>query len=191
MPADDAAQPVVLDPAAVAVLTLSLVVNALLFYNAFIRFPSSCSSGLRTRKLSARRSALRAEHQSGRLKEFAVSSAVQLNSYDYANWRALINNALRSRSPRAAVTVTGSAARERHHPEGRSRLPDRIGRDDGPSQRGRGGQVGWPLLLARRGAVADLLSYERRDAGRRRLLTMTIVRIDPSPINPNASRSTR
>ena len=76
-------------------LCLSLVVNLLLFYNAFYRYP--IKQFIWTSDAQAVCEAIPLSEPNisqARLKEFAVSSAVELNSYDYANWRALINNAL-------------------------------------------------------------------------------------------------
>ncbi len=85
-------------------LVMSLAVNALLFYNAFIRFP--VKQFIWTSDAQAVCEAIPLSEPNisqARLKEFAVSSAVELNSYDYANWRPLINNALsQSFTPKGA-----------------------------------------------------------------------------------------
>ncbi len=168
-------------------LSISLVVNGLLFYNAFYRFP--IKQFIWTSDAQAVCDAIPLTEPNisqARLKEFAVSAAVELNSYDYANWRALINNALsQSFTPkgrdryRAALQESGIIQKVVLGYQTVSAVttdPANIS-EEGKS----GGRYYWivevPLQIFYRTNVETKVE--------RRLLTMTIVRIDPSPINPN------
>ncbi|KMO17748.1 hypothetical protein QR79_21295 [Methylobacterium indicum] len=168
-------------------LVMSLAVNALLFYNAFIRFP--VKQFIWTSDAQAVCEAIPLSEPNisqARLKEFAVSSAVELNSYDYANWRPLINNALsQSFTPkgrdryRAALQESGIVQKVVTGYQTVSAVttdPANI------SEEGKAaGRYYWrvevPLQIFYRTNVETRVE--------RRLLTMTIVRVDPSPINPN------
>ncbi|BCM88007.1 DotI/IcmL family type IV secretion protein [Methylobacterium indicum] len=168
-------------------LVMSLAVNALLFYNAFIRFP--VKQFIWTSDAQAVCEAIPLSEPNisqARLKEFAVSSAVELNSYDYANWRPLINNALsQSFTPkgrdryRAALQESGIIQKVVTGYQTVSAVttdPANI------SEEGKAaGRYYWrvevPLQIFYRTNVETRVE--------RRLLTMTIVRVDPSPINPN------
>ncbi len=168
-------------------LVMSLAVNALLFYNAFIRFP--VKQFIWTSDAQAVCEAIPLSEPNisqARLKEFAVSSAVELNSYDYANWRPLINNALsQSFTPkgrdryRAALQESGIVQKVVSGYQTVSAVttdPANI------SEEGKAaGRYYWrvevPLQIFYRTNVETRVE--------RRLLTMTIVRVDPSPINPN------
>ena len=168
-------------------LCLSLVVNLLLFYNAFYRFPIKQFIWTSDAQAVCEAIPLTEPNISqARLKEFAVSSAVELNSYDYANWRALINNALSQ-----AFT-----------PKGRDRYRAAL-QESGIIQKV---VLGYQTVSAVTTDPANI-AEEGKAAGRyywrvevplqifyrtnvetkveRRVLEMTIVRIDPSPINPN------
>ncbi|KMO17842.1 DotI/IcmL family type IV secretion protein, partial [Methylobacterium indicum] len=166
-------------------LVMSLAVNALLFYNAFIRFP--VKQFIWTSDAQAVCEAIPLSEPNisqARLKEFAVSSAVELNSYDYANWRPLINNALsQSFTPkgrdryRAALQESGIVQKVVTGYQTVSAVttdPANI------SEEGKAaGRYYWrvevPLQIFYRTNVETRVE--------RRLLTMTIVRVDPSPIN--------
>ncbi|MFJ7440830.1 DotI/IcmL family type IV secretion protein [Methylorubrum thiocyanatum] len=168
-------------------LCLSIVVNGLLFYNAFYRFP--IKQFIWTSDAQAVCDAIPLTEPNisqARLKEFAVSAAVQLNSYDYANWRALINNALTQHfTPkgrdryRAALQESGIIQKVVLGYQTVSAVttdPANISEEGKAS-----GRYYWvvevPLQIFYRTNVETKVE--------RRLLTMTIVRIDPSPINPN------
>ncbi|WP_066922508.1 DotI/IcmL family type IV secretion protein [Methylobacterium sp. CCH5-D2] len=168
-------------------LCLSLVVNLLLFYNAFYRFP--IKQFIWTSDAQAVCEAIPLSEPNisqARLKEFAVSAAVELNSYDYANWRALINNALsQAFTPkgrdryRAALQESGIIQKVVLGYQTVSAVttdPANIA-EEGKA----GGRYYWrvevPLQIFYRTNVETKVE--------RRVLEMTIVRIDPSPINPN------
>ncbi|KMO42100.1 hypothetical protein VQ02_04075 [Methylobacterium variabile] len=168
-------------------LCLSLVVNLLLFYNAFYRYP--IKQFIWTSDAQAVCEAIPLSEPNisqARLKEFAVSSAVELNSYDYANWRALINNALsQSFTPkgrdryRAALQESGIIQKVVLGYQTVSAVttdPANIAEEGKTS-----GRYYWrvevPLQIFYRTNVETKVE--------RRVLEMTIVRIDPSPINPN------
>ncbi|KMO39389.1 DotI/IcmL family type IV secretion protein [Methylobacterium aquaticum] len=168
-------------------LLLSLTVNALLFYNAFIRFPVKQFIWTSDAQAVCEAIPLAEPNISqARLKEFAVSSAVQLNSYDYANWRALINNALsQSFTPkgrdryRAALQESGIIQKV---VTGYQTVSAVTTDPANVAEEGKlAGRYYWrvevPLQIFYRTNVETRVE--------RRLLTMTIVRIDPSPINPN------
>ena len=76
-------------------LALSLLSNVTLIYNAFWRMP--IKAFLWTSDGAAVCEAIPLTEPSvsqARLKDLAASAAVGLNSYDYANWRKLIDNQL-------------------------------------------------------------------------------------------------
>ena len=168
-------------------LVLSLFVNLILFYNAFYRFP--IKQFIWTSDAQAVCDAIPLAEPNisqARLKEFAVSTAVQLNNYDYANWRALINNALtQSFTPRgrdqyrAALQESGILQKVVHGYQVVSAVTTEPANIAGEGRDA--GRYFWrvevPLQVFYRTNVET--------KAERRLLQMTIVRIDPSPINPN------
>ncbi|MFY9294898.1 MAG: DotI/IcmL family type IV secretion protein [Methylorubrum rhodinum] len=168
-------------------LSLSILTNLVLFYNAFYRFPIKQFIWTSDAQAVCEGIPLTEPNISqARLKDFAVGAAVELNSYDYANWRALINNALtQSFTPngrdtyRAALQESGIIQKVVLGYQTVSAVttePANI------SEEGKlNGRYYWrvevPLQIFYRTNVETKVE--------RRVLEMRIVRIDPSPINPN------
>jgi intracellular multiplication protein IcmL len=168
-------------------LGLSLLVNLILFYNAFYRFPIKQFVWTSDAQAVCDVIPLAEPNISqARLKEFAVSTAVGLNNYDYANWRALINNALtqsftaRGRDQyRAALQESGILQKVVQAYQVVSAVttePANIAAEGRES-----GRYYWRVEVP----VQIFYRTNVETKAERRLLQMTIVRVDPSPINPN------
>lgn len=170
-----------------AFLAMSMVVNIVLYYNVFYRFPIKQFIWTSDAQAVCEAIPLTEPNISqARLKEFAVSAAVELNSYDYANWRALINNALtQSFTPkgrdryRAALQESGIIQKVVHAYQTVSAVttdPANIA-EEGKSM----GRYYWRVEVP----VQIYYRTNLETKVERRVLEMTIIRIDPSPINPN------
>lgn len=121
-----------------------------------------------------------------RLKDLAAAAAVQINSYDYSNYRQLINAALSQHfTPRARDLYRSALAETGIIEKVRSSFMVVSGVTAGPpniAQEGkRDGRYFWivevPLRVFYRTNVETKVEN--------RILTMTVIRVEPSPINPN------
>ncbi len=167
--------------------TLSLLANFILAYNAFYRFP--IKQFVWTSDAQAVCDAIPLTEPSisqARLKDFAVSAAVTLNSYDYANWRALINNALaqfftpggRDRY-RAALQESGIIQKVVQNYQTVSAVTT------DPANIAEEGRMNGRYYWRVEAPIQIFYRTNMETKVERRLLTMTVVRVDPSPINPN------
>ena len=102
-----------------------------------------------------------------RIKDLAASAAVQINTYDYSNYRQLINAALtQSFTPRARDLYRSALADTGIIEKVPQLLHGRVRRDRRPAEHRPGRPEGGAIFLARRGAVAGLLPHQHRDQGR-------------------------
>lgn len=122
-----------------------------------------------------------------RVRNMAADAAIELNSYDYLNWRRQIQSAMNSyltanaqRSYSAALDASNTIKQvERGYYNVSAILgakPPRI------SEQGRvDGRYYWKV------EVPLVIYYRTRETSKpeSRVLVMTVVRVDPSPINPN------
>ena len=168
-------------------LALALIADVTLIYNAFWRMP--IKQFLWTADGGAVCEAIPLSQPSvsqARLKDLAASAAVGLNSYDYANWRKLIDNHLtqyftaRGRDQyKQALFASGIIEKVVQNYQTVSAVTsDAINIAEEGMLRGR---YYWKI------EVPLQIFYKTNAETKRenRLLTMTIVRVEPSPINPN------
>lgn len=168
-------------------LVLALVVNLVLVYNIFYRFPIKQFVWTSDAHAVCEATPLTEPNISqARLKDFVAAAAVQLNSYDYANWRPLINNALTQ-----SFTARGRERYRRALQE--SEVIDKVVTGyqvvssvtiDPPNiaQEGRdAGRYFWTVEVPLR--IFYKTNVETKIENR--LFTATVIRVEPSPINPN------
>jgi len=168
-------------------LALSLLSNVTLIYNAFWRMP--IKAFLWTSDGAAVCEAIPLTEPSvsqARLKDLAASAAVGLNSYDYANWRKLIDNQLtqyftaRGREQyKQALFASGIVEKVVQNYQTVSAVTsDAVNIAEEGRIRGR---YYWKIEVPLQVFYKTNAETKREN----RLLTMTVVRVDPSPINPN------
>ena len=168
-------------------LALSLLSNVALVYNAFWRMP--IKEFLWTRDGAAVCEAIPLTEPSvsqARLKDLAASAAVGLNSYDYANWRKLIDNQLTQyfttngrEQYKQALFASGIIEKVvQNYQTVSSVTSDAVNIAEEGRIRGR---YYWKIEVPLQVFYKTNAETKREN----RLLTMTIVRVDPSPINPN------
>lgn len=171
----------------VGVVIFLLFVDLLLVYAVVWRFPAKqflWTSNAAT--VCAATTLDEPNVTAARVKDFAQQAGVSINSYDYANWRRLLDSALDAYftqagrvNYRAALDTTRvlDEVRQRYYtvtattPDAPHILSEGIV----------GGRYTWTVQV-------PLTIYYRLGATvlpEGRLLTMTIIRVDPSPANPN------
>ena len=168
-------------------LLLSLAMNVILVINAFYRFPITKFIWTTDAQAVCEAIPLTEPNISqARLKDFAAQAAVSINSYDYANWRTFINSALgqyftpkgRDRY-RAELQKSGVIEQVVNNYQAVTAItyaPPTIV-EEGKQN----GRYYWIV------EVPTKVSYRtnRETLDENRLLTFTIVRVDPSPLNAN------
>lgn len=168
-------------------LGLSLVTNAVLAYGLIWRFP--VKQFLWTSDAQSVCAAIPLTDPNvsqARIKDLAASAAVQVNSYDYSNYRQLINAALsqhftpRARDLyRAALAETGIVDKVKN---GFMVVTGVTAGAPNIAQEGRkDGRYFWIVEVPLRVYYRTNIETKAEN----RILTMTVVRVDPSPINPN------
>ncbi len=166
---------------------LSLVMNLILGYALVWRFP--IKQFLWTNDAQAVCAAIPLTEPNvsqARIKDLAASAAVQVNTYDYSNYRQLINAALTQHfTPRARDLYRNALAETGIVERVRSSFMVVSGVTAGPpniAQEGRKeGRYFWLVEVPLR--VFYRTNTETK--AENRILTMTVVRVEPSPINPN------
>ena len=168
-------------------LFISLLMNGILVINAFYRFPINKFIWTSDAQAVCEAIPLSEPHISqARLKDFAASTAVSLNAYDYANWRVQINSVLSQHfTPkgrdryRAELQKSGIINNVVNHYQVVSAIthaPANIVEEGKVS-----GRYYWIVEVPIR--ISYRTNKETLDENR--LLTMTIVRVEPSPLNIN------
>lgn len=169
------------------VLAASLFLNMMLGYGLLYRFPVKQFLWIDDAGRACAAVPLDEPNISNaRLKDLAATAAVQINSYDYANWRVLLNAAMdqfftpHGRSQyRAVLSETGIVQRAVDQYQVVSAVimaPPNIS-----TQGRKSGRYYWEV------EVPLTIFYQTNAETKRenRLLTFTVVRVEPSPINPN------
>lgn len=169
------------------VTVLSLVLNLLLGYALIFRFPLKQFLWTADAAAVCEATPLSEPNISpARLKDLAATAAVQLNTYDYANWRVLINAALEKfftqhgrEEYRQVLTATGVIQRVVDQYQVVSAIS--IAPPNIASEGRTFGRYFWKI------EVPVTIYYQTNVDSKRenRLLTMTVVRVEPSPLNPN------
>lgn len=122
-----------------------------------------------------------------RVRNMAADAAIELNSYDYLNWRRQIQNAmnsyLTSNAQRSYSTALNSSNTIKRVEEGYYNVSAILGaKPPRISEQGRiDGRYYWKV------EVPLVIYYRTKEVSKpeSRVLLMTIVRVDPSAINPN------
>ncbi|MCV9909547.1 DotI/IcmL family type IV secretion protein [Brucella sp. HL-2] len=170
-----------------ALLVLSVLTNGVLFYALFYKYPVNKFLWTSDARSVCTATTLQEPNISAALvKDFANRVALGLNSYDYINWRRALSTTLDS-----YFTKTGRSSYTRAFED--SGILERVRKNyyvvtavsaDEPviTQEGLvSGRYTWvvevPLTIYYRTNI-DVLPENR-------ILTFTIVRVDPSPANPN------
>ncbi|MFG1187823.1 MULTISPECIES: DotI/IcmL family type IV secretion protein [Xanthobacter] len=168
-------------------LFFSIILNLLLGYAIIWRFP--VKQFLWTSDANAVCAATPLDEPSvsqARLKDLAATAAVQINTFDYANWRVLINAALDKfftphgrdeyRSVLSSTGIVQKVVDQYQVVSAVTMAPPNIA-----AEGKKGGRYFWEV------EVPTTIYYQTNADSKRenRLLTFTIVRVEPSPINPN------
>ncbi len=168
-----------------AVLVLSLVGNLMLIYTAFYVFPikqflwtSDAAAVCEATPLSE------PNISQASLRDLAGTVAVGLNTYDYANWRRLIDSVIdryftpRGRSQyRAALSASGIISSVVNNYQTVSAV---VSNSINIKQEGLdAGRYRWVVEVP----VRIFYSTNAESKIENRLLTVTLVRVDPSPLN--------
>lgn len=171
----------------VVVVVFLLIVNLSLIYALVWRFP--VKQFLWTSNAATVCAATTLDEPNvtaARVKDFAQQAAVSINSYDYANWRRLLDSALDAYFTQAGrVNYRAALDTTKVLDEVRSKYYTvNATTPDSPHILREGiinGRYTWTVEV-------PLTIYYRLGATvlpEGRLLTMTIIRVEPSPANPN------
>lgn len=170
-----------------AVLAASILANIIFAYGLMFHFP--VKQFIWTKDAAAVCDATPLTEPTisqARLKEFAVTAATELNTWDYQNWKPLINGALdrhftlhganQSRQALYDSGIVNRVAKEYASVSGQSFGPPRIIKEEK-----RGGRYVWEVHVP----MTIFYSTTTESKRENRVLEFTIIRVDPSPINPN------
>lgn len=165
----------------------SIVLNFLLAYGVLFRFP--VKQFIWTRDAAAVCDATPLTEPSisqARLKEMAVTAATELNTYDYGNWKPLINAAFDrhftvhganlGRQALADSGIVARVVREYASVSGQTFAPPRIVKEER-----RAGRYVWEVQVP----MTIFYTTNAETKRENRVLEFTIVRVDPSAVNPN------
>jgi intracellular multiplication protein IcmL len=166
---------------------LSLTMNLILGYAVVWRFP--VKQFLWTSDAQAVCAAIPLAEPNvsqARIKDLAANAAVSINTFDYSNYRQLINAALtQSFTPRARDLYRAALAETGIIDKVRSSFMVVSGVTAGPpniAQEGRrDGRYFWLVEVPLRVFYRTNMETKAEN----RILTMTVIRVEPSPINPN------